>query len=116
MIQKLCKTPNCGRKAQNGEQCFYHKPRKPLKAKRPMKRIGKQTEVYNVWRDTIAKPYLDKQFGHVCAWRGCTQTEGLEVDHKQNRSTHPELKMSVKNVQYLCSPHHQQKTYGLKEV
>ena len=91
------------------------KRHKPLKAKKPMRRIGKKTELYIVWRNTIAVPYLDKRYGHVCSKRECSVTEGLEVDHIKNRSTHPHLKMDVKNVQYLCKEHHFEKTYRIRE-
>jgi hypothetical protein len=94
--------------------CFL-RPKKTMKASKPMKPKGKQQLKYEAWRDTIAKPYLDKHFGHVCSIEYCEMTEGLEVDHKLNRGSRADLKMVLTNVQYLCHTHHQQKTYHEKE-
>ncbi len=77
---------------------------------KPIPKRGKRAKEYDVWRDKIAKPYLDKRYGHVCAKRGCNVTEGLEVDHKKGRGSHPELKYQVTNLQYLCFTHHREKT------
>lgn len=80
-----------------------------------MKLKGAKTLKYEHWRDTVAKPYLNKTYGHVCAHLGCTETEGLQVDHILNRSTHPQLVMELSNVQYLCGIHHLNKTFHIKE-
>lgn len=77
-----------------------------------MNKKGKKTLAYEEWRDTTAKPYLDNTFGHKCAQ--CGRTENLEVDHINNRSTHPEAIMSLDNVQYLCAyPCHHNKTFRI---
>ena len=81
-----------------------------------MKTKGKKTLAYEHWRDTEAKPYLDKTFGHVCNVVGCDVTERLDVDHILNRSTHPDLVRSLTNVQYLCTHHHYLKTYHITEL
>lgn len=83
---------------------MFHKPRKPIKKK------GKRTLEYEEWRDNIAKPYLDKKYGHICSKGLCNITTGLDVDHIIKRGSHPELKMSLSNVRYLCRPHHQEIT------
>ena len=86
----------CGKKAMS-DYCFAHKRKKPIK------QAGAKTELYNIWRDTIAKPYLDKKYGHVCsACKGklCGNKQ-LDVDHILKRGSHPELKMALSNVQYL---------------
>jgi 5-methylcytosine-specific restriction endonuclease McrA len=107
--------------------CVAHKPRKPIavtsvpkRSKRP-KQIGKGTLKYNEWRDTVARPYLIATFGEVCAESGCLESNALDIDHIENRGSHPELKMTLSNVQFLCRPHHAQKTDhinpdGKKEV
>lgn len=87
-------------------------PRQKLVAKKPMNIKGKKTLAYEKWRDTVARPYLDKTFGHKCA--KCGGTENLEVDHIENRSTHPDKIMSLENIQYLCAyPCHHNKTYRI---
>ena len=84
----------------------------PKRGPKPPKRItqrGHKAIEYDHWRDTVAIPYLDAAFGHKCANCGTT-TRKLEVDHIWPRGSHPELKMKLENVQWLCSPCHRSKT------
>lgn len=83
---------------------------KPQKPRKPIISKGKQTRVYETWRDHVAIPYLDKRFGRVCSMPGCTATTNLDVDHIKKRGSHPHLKMDVKNVRYLCRLHHIEET------
>lgn len=76
----------------------------------PVRALGMGTIMYNEWRKVVAKPYLDEHFGHTCARCG-TMTD-LDVDHIKNRSTHPELKFALTNIQWLCRPCHIIKTRG----
>lgn len=102
----------CGKRAYS-EYCVQHKPRKPIVTKKRPKQRGKRTLEYEVWRDTIAIPYLDKTYGHICAkcGQGDYGLHILEVDHIQNRGSHPELKMVLTNVQWLGRiPCHSDKT------
>lgn len=106
----------CGNRAYS-IRCVRHKIKRPIAVKtalpRPTKRIrqiGKKTITYNQWRDEVARPYLIAMFGEVCVIPGCTEATGLDVDHKLNRGSHPELKMVLTNVQLICRPHHQAKT------
>jgi hypothetical protein len=91
--------------------------RTPLRSKRPLggtrrvpiRRVGKAQLAYLIWRDTIAIPYLDRTFGHVCAC-GCGRTRNLVVDHIKERSTHPGLVRSLGNVRWLAAiPCHERK-------
>lgn len=93
------------------------KSRTPLQSKKPLgttrripiKRIGASQAAYLVWRDTVAIPYLDRTFGHVCAC-GCGRVRNLVVDHIKERSVRPELVMSLTNVQWLAAtPCHERK-------
>lgn len=68
--------------------------------------------MWEVFRDKVAIPYLDKKYGHVCNKKGCTVDTNLDVDHIKTRGAHHELKFDVKNMQYLCRPHHREKTDG----
>src|SRR5690349_16926757 len=82
------------------------------KKRKPITQRGKHYEEWVTFRDKVAKPYLDKKYGHVCAVKGCTETENLDVDHIKARGSHPHLRYQVTNMQYLCRPHHRLKTDG----
>ncbi len=100
-IEKLKKPlcSNCGSE-------YHYQTFCPYKKNKAIKQRGKKTEIYETFRDKVAKPYLDKKYGHVCSFKGCTETENLDVDHIKTRGAHPELKMDVKNLRYLCRYHH----------
>lgn len=70
--------------------------------------MGKRTIQYSAWRDEIAIPFLDENFGHECA--SCGAEEDLAVDHILNRGSRPDLKMDLTNVQWLCPICHSKKT------
>jgi len=88
-------------KRDYSDYCVLHKPRKRIS------QFGKEAERYTKFRDEVAIPYLDKTFGHKC--RVCGTTNNLDVDHINKRSTHPELKYQLSNLQYLCRKCHQSK-------
>lgn len=124
-VKKLCKG-GCGRSiivwnsaqtrcADCQNKRSKAKPPTPLKrSTKPIKKKGKATIVYERWRDVVAKPYLDKRFGHVCFAKECDAVEALEVDHIKTRGARHDLKMDVKNVRYLCHGHHRLVTDGAK--
>lgn len=88
--------------------------RKPLTTKKRLNNRGKKVMAYEHWRDTVAKPYLDRTYGHVCATVGCEETDSLDVDHVLNRGSRPDLVMDLTNVQYLCRQHHYEKTFHIR--
>lgn len=102
----------CGARSYS-DYCFIHKPRKAIKRiKRPIQQ-GKEYERYKKFRDEVAIPYLDKNFGHKC--RCCGTAERLDVDHIHSRGSRPELKYQLSNLQWLCrSPCHRNKTDGIE--
>lgn len=65
--------------------------------------MGKRAKEYDLWRREVAIPYLDKQ-GHVCAL--CGKDGALDIDHIKKRGSHPELKMELTNLRYLCRDCH----------
>lgn len=80
-------------------------------------KIGKETIEYNKWRDTVAKPYLDKKYGRVC--QACfgdrCGNKQLDVEHTKGRGGHHELKMVLSNVTYMGRyPCHFEKTNNIK--
>lgn len=81
-----------------------------------IRKKGRRTLEYEKWRDEIARPYLDEKFGKVCAaCKGARcGNKQLDIDHIKGRGAHPELKMSLDNVQYLGRfPCHVDKTNGV---
>lgn len=94
-VQSLC--PKCAAKK------YFNKPRKPINKR------GKRTIEYEKWRDKVAKPYLDKTYGHKCSRIGCFETEYLEVDHVKTRGSRADLKMELSNVRFLCRLHHSER-------
>lgn len=92
-----------------------HKPRKAINQK------GKKTQAYESWRDQVAKPYLDKKYGRVCAECGGSRcgNKQLDVDHinKRKMGGAQSLSMDLNNVQYLGRyPCHMEKDGGMKIV
>lgn len=75
----------------------------PKKRKR-ITRYGKKAREYSEWRDEVAIPHLIAKDGRKCAL--CGSTGKLDVQHKQKRGSHPELKMSLDNVEFLCRTCH----------
>ena len=96
----------CGNRAY-GEYCFRCKPRKPLP------KTGKEFSRYEHWKKTVAVPYLDAHYGHVCTIMGCSDTK-VDIDHIKTRGGHPELKYNLTNIRYLCRQHHRQITDGIR--
>lgn len=108
----------CGSCIRAKQSLRPYKPRtalkpsqKPLKrSTKPIRQQGKHAKQWASFRDKVAKPYLDKKYGHVCSVVGCNETENLDVDHIFSRGAHPELRYVVTNLRYLCRPHHRART------
>lgn len=108
MPTKPCKW--CGSDRHWPFQCF-----KNPKRKTSIKQKGKRTQRYEEWRDKVAIPYLDAK-GRVCALCGGNRcgNKQLDVDHIQNRGSHPDLIMNLSNVQYVGRyPCHYEKTNNI---
>lgn len=90
----------------------------------PLKQLGKQGEYYRVWRNQIARPYLDKRFGRDCSLCKTPPPVNEEtgevgyhdVDHINKRGSHPQDKYKVKNIRYLCSNCHGKETVEKSKV
>lgn len=50
-----------------------------------------------------------EEAGHACEWPGCTETEGLQVDHKVPLDQDLSLAFEPENLWALCHPHHVEK-------
>ena len=81
-----------------------------IKNAKPIPQQGKHARLWVTFRDKVAIPYLDKKYGHVCSHKGCTVTTNLDVDHIKKRGSNPDLRYDVKNLRYLCRPHHREAT------
>ena len=105
--------------------CYYRqvrktssKPRKPLtRSQKPLRQRGKQAKKWEVFRDKVARPYLDKNFGIACVDCGVLppmKDDGThyrhDVDHIKGKGSHPELRYDVTNMAYRCRSCHERKT------
>ena len=114
-VNRMCK--DCGRSIIVWSTVQTRCPkcqlaRSKAKPATPIKQQGKHARMWATFRDKVAKPYLDKKYGRICAVKGCEESENLDVDHIKNRGSNPDLRYDVKNMQYLCRPHHSLKTDG----
>ena len=96
-------------------KCQYARQKPPkryeFKQRKPIKQRGKEYKRWELFREKIAIPYLDKKYGHVCSC--CGVGGALDVDHIQNKGSHFDLKYDLSNLQFLCRfPCHYKKTAG----
>ena len=101
----------CHKRAYS-EYCVQHKPRKPIVLRKPLpppkKRIkqrGKGYDKYELFKHTVAIPYLDATFGRKCQVCGTSQNN-LDINHIKKRGSHPELKYELTNLEYVCRKCH----------
>lgn len=112
MIQRLCLTNNCGRKAQDGKHCFFHRPRKPLKPGKPMRKEAVKTrqkrEATNRQWDAENPPDKNGQwecyllispYCHI--W---VDKKTLNREHTLSKARHPEEKYNPKKIKPGCPP------------
>lgn len=94
------------------------KPRKPIaRSQKPIKQRGKAAKAWDLFRDKVARPYLDNKYGIQCADCGVyppKKEDGTyyrhDVDHVQGRGSHHELAFDVTNMVYRCRNCHIEKT------
>lgn len=109
-IDRLCKTPNCGRKAQNGEHCFFHKPKKPLNRGKPMRKEAvktrsKRVATANEW---YALNPPDENGQWECYLRisphcyGKVGKHTINLEHMDSKARAPEKKYDVANLRAAC--------------
>lgn len=94
MYIKPCK--HCKSSSHYSFQCFSQR--------KPIKKLGAKALSWSKFRDNIAIPYLDKTYGHVC--RKCGVGGDLDVNHIKSRGSHPELRLALSNLEYLCRSCH----------
>lgn len=105
----------CGKRAYS-DFCVQHKPRKPIAvSKRPKQQSDKEKD-YQKWKEEVARPALIERYGNFCSCCGRPAKAGekLDIDHIENKGSHPELKRELSNLQLLCRvPCHFRKTNNL---
>lgn len=115
--EKRCK--NCGdifiafMTTQNKcRDCTY-------KTTKPIEKHGKNAKLWDTFRDTVARPHLDRRDGMRCV--DChilprKKKDGTyyrhDVDHIKGRGGHAEKKYDLKNLVYRCRNCHRLKTDG----
>ena len=92
-----------------------------LKKSRPIKQRGKQALKWELFRDKVARPHLDKRDGigcHKCGVMPPRRADGTygrhDVQHRLKRGSHPDLKFDVNNLEYLCRDCHIEETDQLR--
>jgi len=96
---KICKEP-FRQYSSLQNKCY----RCTIEKTKPITKQGKRSLEYEEWKKKVAIPYLNKTQGKFCSecMREPDNNYRLEVDHIKKRSTHPELRMDLKNIRYLC--------------
>jgi hypothetical protein len=84
----------------------------PQRKKRIRQQSDKEKD-YQVWKETVARPYLIERDGNKC---GCCErpaypNEKLDIEHELGKGSHPELKRELSNLRLYCRfPCHRKKT------
>lgn len=102
----------CGANSLRG-YCFRHKPRKPLQAKKRIRRVGKVGQKLLDQRKAYFEDHPgDEHYCYYCVFVGIevalTQAEA-QVEHFMSKARHPELRFERSNLIVSCGPHNERK-------
>ena len=106
-----CKVTDCPRKTLS-DYCFIHKPKKPMQAKRPMKKLGR------IGRKLVdqRKEYLDAfpgpHYCYYCLYVGIEEEleeKDVQVEHFLTKNNHPGLRFDYSNLVKSCPTHNKLK-------
>src|SRR5688572_416366 len=86
-----------------GEYCFRHKPRKPLQAKKPMKKVGRVSKSWQSAKELWWKKHPSGTFKCFYCKRPLERTE-VTLDHFLSRGRRPELRNELSNLVVACWP------------
>lgn len=107
MARKPVVCKHCGSKWHYSSMC--------PNIQKPIPRQSAKEISYQVWKETVARPFLTKRDGNSChccgrpAWEG----EKLDIEHELGKGSHPELKKDLDNLRLFCRiPCHRNKTDG----
>lgn len=106
----------CGVRAYSS-RCFRHKAKKPLQSlRKPRRQSAKELE-YQVWKETVARPFIIERDENKCQCCGqyARFGEKLDIDHVVGKGADASGKRDVDNMQLLCRfPCHRRKTDRLE--
>lgn len=114
------KCPFCGRPSEKKEGCFYHKPKKPLRASaktvEQMEENSRETQKMwdlftHLWNRLPARKYC-------WACKAPIWGENLSIywDHLLEKSSFPELKFEEQNLFFCCPDCHTRKGNGFPHI
>lgn len=102
----------CGKKCI-GEYCFQHKPRKPMQAKKRMRKVSdkgrKLMQKVADWKAELKPPYRC----HYCLYLGIDiplEIEYLQAEHTKSKVRHPGFKFDADKWVLACPGHNAQKS------
>lgn len=74
--------------------------------------MKKVCEICQVWKETIARPYLIKRDGNFCKCckRQAYEGEKLDIEHKLTKGSRPDLKAKLTNLRLYCRDCHRNRT------
>ena len=116
-MKSKCKT--CGKNC-DGEYCFHHKPRKPIKSRRnhslsskTVDNVGEIIQPIDMFEFFLG--IWEKRKKHECencgGWLG-KEPLSYMFDHLLEKSKYPELKFEEDNIMLVCLKCHDEKTRG----
>jgi len=94
-----------------------------IKRHKPIKQRGPKTLQWEKFRDTVARPHLDRRDGiacHKCGVMPPKKEDGTyyrhDVEHTKKRGSHADLKFDVSLMVYLCRDCHIEETDTLRSA
>lgn len=101
----------CSKKCM-GEYCFQHKPRKPMRAKKPMKKIGRIGQKLLDQRKEYLKAFPAPHYCYYCEYVGIKEEldqRDVQVEHFLTKNNYPELRFDWSNLVKSCATHNKLK-------
>lgn len=92
---------------------YYHKPKKPIITRKRAALRSAKEQLYQVWKEEVARPYLIERDGNRCncCKRPASTGEKLDIEHTLGKGSHPSMKKDLDNLTLMCRwPCHYNKT------
>lgn len=105
----------CKHCKQDGHTAFHcpSKPRAQLKARKPIKRVGKLGKKYITLREQYFQDHPgDEHYCYYCLYVGMEQPltrKQTQVEHYYSKARHPERRFDKTNLVAACSGHNKLK-------
>lgn len=97
----------CGKRAYS-DYCVQHKPRKPLKTNKPIRRIGKKAQEWIEYRHEWIKRNSGREW-HCIIGGALLTLDTLTLDHDVPRSRDTTLRVKDSNINEMCWYHNSDK-------